>query len=581
MNLFAWVKSSRVAVLLVAGCVVSVVFLVWFGFRASREWQRSSVLLVERRTNEAASLLVTGLMRDMRAVQRSILNSPIWEEFTFESPYEVMTLVASAFARYPYPDSFLAWKGGDPPANLIFFTRSERPPAWTPPVNRPNRYPVRIAVNERVAAEILARIQTAAAQGRQSSVAELVIDGARYQVIVQLWYRDHTRQQLTVVGGFTVNLSSIQERYFPQFTREMSRIGENEGLVFGILDDLGTVVVGPRPFAIDFPVSRRAFPLAFFDPAVSAMGLPPDLPRRTWTVIVGGAADPTLSAAIQGGNRTGLLAAFAAAMLACGLVLSARAIRANAELTTMRAEFVSSITHELKTPLASIRALGDSLTSGRVPSPEMQREYAGLVVQEAKRLTRLVDNLLAHARVTDIADLYSFEAVEINMLVSNVVSMFAQQLRQAGFHVRVDVPSTLPRVRADRLAMELALENLIDNAIRYSAEFKDIEITGGIRDRSVAIQIRDRGIGIAPEDLNRVTLKFVRGRNATVSGSGLGLSIVARVVKDHRGRLVIESTLREGTMVTVELPCFGNEHFQADRERPPSPSVASTPAPIR
>jgi signal transduction histidine kinase len=270
--------------------------------------------------------------------------------------------------------------------------------------------------------------------------------------------------------------------------------------------------------------------------------------------MVSGAADPALAAAIDGANRTVVLAAFAAAMLTCGLVLTARGIRANAELTTMQSEFVSSITHELKTPLASIRALGDSLISGRITTVDMQQEYAGLVVQQSKRLIRIVDNLLAHARITDTADIYSFQDIDVATLVNDVLLIFSREFQNNDFHVRVDIPSDLPQVRADFTAMKLVLENIIDNAIRYSGENKDIEIAAAVRGDCVAIRVTDKGIGIPPEDLNRVVLKFIRGRNARGGGSGLGLSIVQRVMKDHGGKMTIDSRLDEGTTVTVELP---------------------------
>ena len=267
-----------------------------------------------------------------------------------------------------------------------------------------------------------------------------------------------------------------------------------------------------------------------------------------------GAADPALAAAIHGGNRTVMLAAFAAVPLIVELGLATRAIRANAELAAIRGDFVASITHELKTPIASIRAAGDTLAAGRVGSQDAQKEYAQLVVQESKRLSRLVDNLLAHARVTDIADVYSFEAVEVEALVRSAVSVFAQQLKQSRFVIRVDVPSQLPLIRADPSAMQLVLDNLLDNAIRYSGATKEISIRATVRGRSVAIEIEDKAIGVHRDDLDRVTQKFVRGRNANAPGSGLGLSIVRRVVQNHGGTFMIKPAAKEGTVVTVEVP---------------------------
>jgi len=555
MTRAAWKKSPALAACLGAGVGLSVVLLAWFGFRASREWQRSSVLLVERYAEEAASLLVTALVRDMRAAHTSILASDLWEAFTFDSPYAVTTLVASAFARYPYPEAFFAWEGGTAADKLSFFTRSDRPPAWAEPANQPGRYPVRMATNTHLAALILRQVADAVAQSRELSVADVDLDGTAYQIVIHIRYRDRIKQSVASVCGFTVNLVWAREHYFPELAREVSRIGgPDRGLAFGILDERGENVVATRPVEGAGPVGRREFPVHFFDSAAVAINPPASLPRRQWSVRVSGAADPALAAAIRGSNRTVVLAAFAAVALIAGLGLAARAIRANAELATIRGDFVASITHELKTPIASIRAAGDTLAAGRVGSPEAQREYAQLVVQEAKRLSRLVDNLLAHARVTDIADVYSFEAVEVEPLVRSAVSVFAQQLEQSHFLIRVDVPSHLPLIRADRSSMQLVLDNLLDNAIRYSGATKEISVRATVRGRRVAIEIEDRGIGVDRDDLDRVTQKFVRGRNATAPGSGLGLSIVRRVIQNHGGAFMIKSAPKVGTVVTVEVP---------------------------
>lgn len=551
-----WVRSSpRQVVWLALGIGLSVVLLAWFSIRASREWQRSSALLVERRANESASLLVTALKQDMRAVQVGVLASPVWEEFTIATPEDATTLVGSAFARYPYPEAFFAWNEGDRPARLQFFSRTERPPAWSAPVKQANRYPVRTSTDDRVGASIRRFVDEDAARGHTLSVSEIAIDGIPYQVVARLRYRDRFHQHLAGAHGFMVNLPWVREHYFPELARQMIRIGGDDvGLALGIIDDSGGSVVTTSAFVDNARISRRTFPVLFLDPFAAAVNPPVRMPYKSWTVIASGAADPTLAAAISGANRTAILAAAAAAALGIGLVLSARAVRAGAEVSDMRADFVSSVTHELKTPIASIRALGDTISSGRVSTPGALRDYAALVVQEAKRLSRLVDNLLAYAKVTDIAAVYAFEAVDLGPLVQSALDNFGSQLRDAGFELDVDLPDDLPPVAADRAALELVFDNLIDNAIRYSTGTKALSITADRHDGLIAVRLADRGQGIAPDEIPHVTQKFVRGRQAVAGGSGLGLAIVKRVITDHHGSLSIKSELGRGTVVTVGLP---------------------------
>ena len=155
--------------------------------------------------------------------------------------------------------------------------------------------------------------------------------------------------------------------------------------------------------------------------------------------------------------------------LAVGLIVSVRAARANADLAGMRADFVSAVTHELKTPLANIRAINETLASGRT-TPEMIREYARMGIGETTRLTRLVDNLLAYSRVTDVADVYSFEPVPVADVVQRSLFEFGPNLQRDHFQVQVSLPDELPLVKADPNALGLLFNNLIDNAIRYSRE---------------------------------------------------------------------------------------------------------------
>jgi len=135
-----------------AGVCASVALLTWFGYHAIREWQRSSTLLVERRADAAADLLVTALTRDMHAVQKSVLASPDWDAFTLDPPSDVGNMIASAFARYPYPESFFAARGAASAGSVIFFTRSNRPPVWAPDEEAPNRFPVTTSTVPMVAA---------------------------------------------------------------------------------------------------------------------------------------------------------------------------------------------------------------------------------------------------------------------------------------------------------------------------------------------------------------------------------------------------------------------------------------------
>jgi signal transduction histidine kinase len=413
--------------------------------------------------------------------------------------------------------------------------------------------------------DMIEHVRADAALGRRVSIFELNAGGVDYQVVARLLYHDEERQQLDAVFGFMVNMPWVRDHYFPELTNQIAQIGGATGLALAVVDESGKRVANTRVLGAG-PMVRRSLPIMFSDPLLMAVDQPSDLSWRRWTVEVGGAADPTLAAAISGADRMLLLAAFAAATLAFGLVFTARAVGASARLTELRSEFVATVTHELKTPIATIRAVGDTLVSGRIPTPTAQREYAQLVVQEAKRLTRLVDNLLAMSRITDVTEVYMFEALAVDGLVDMTLQEFGKQLAEAEFETQVEIPADLPSVRCDRTAMGLLLDNLVDNAIRYSPTTRFLRIGAHRENGRVVIEVSDKGRGIPDDELDLVTRKFFRGRHLISNGSGLGLAIVKRIVTDHDGELSISSTVNVGTTVSVGLP-ISKDDQEADSRR--------------
>jgi signal transduction histidine kinase len=551
---FGRTQATRlVAGWMAAGVWLSVALLSWFGYRAVRESQRSARLLLERRTSDAADLLVMALSRDMRGVHDSLLLSSQWNESMLEAPYDISSLVASAFARYPYPESFFGWRGALNPSSLVFFDRADRLPVWTSPSSGPAPFPVAIHTTVPIGTQLVERLLRDRVKGGEFSVFEITVGDVEYQFVTRLLYDDPFHEHLIAGFGFTVNLGWARRFFFPELTDQVGRIGgAREGLWLSIADELGMAVAGRGGAADDGPVSRRSFPLLFFDPLMVALDRPPDLPRRDWAVVVGSASSDL--GANPDAVRTLVVAAAAAGVLTLGLALTSRAVRASARLAEMRSEFVATVTHELKTPLATIRAVGDSVASGRVTSNETLHDYAQLIVQESKRLTRLVDNLLAYSRITDVTEAYHFETIELQGLVDEALHKHRSQLVSSDFDVDVDVAVDVATVRADRTAMGLLLDNLIDNAIRYSGTSHWIGIRATQGAGIVRVAITDRGVGIPADELQHVVRRFFRGRRAGSGGSGLGLAIANRIVTDHGGILALDSEVGVGTTVTLTLP---------------------------
>ena len=549
------------------GACVSLAMLAWLGYRAINEWQRSARLLAERRAESAVDLLVTAVTRDMRGVQTSVLSSLRFDELRPDLTLDLYD-VGSAFARYPYPEAFFVSRGGARPESMMFYSRADRPAPWLPRAGEKPRFPVVLGREPRVAEILLRRVARDAAEGRRYAAFDVKLQDIECQVVALLSYTDPVRQHLDAIVGFVVNLDWIRRNYFDELRAQVLRIrGGDTGLVLTLLDGRGAPVVDGRPLAADGPSRSRQFPVLFLDPGLVALNPPPDLKREVWTARATVAGDPALVAARLGAQRTLSLAAASALLMVLGIALSVRAARANVRLAAMRSDFVSAVTHELKTPIATIRALSETLASGRSSTAEMSREYAQLAVEEAKRLTRLIDNLLAYARITDVTEAYAFEPVAVDTIAQQSLKEFSWQLAAGGFSVNVDIPPDLPPVRADLPSMVLAVSNLLDNAIRYSNITRRLTVAARSSNGAVVLEVADAGAGIPQSEIEHVTRKFFRGNGAISGGSGLGLSIAQRIVFDHAGSLSIRSEVGVGTTVGVTLPRATTDHEETRTHR--------------
>ena len=202
--------------------------------------------------------------------------------------------------------------------------------------------------------------------------------------------------------------------YFNDILQQVAQIaGNTSATSFAILDERGRRVAGTLEPGSGQTVATRGFPVLFFDPTLVAVDPPADLTQRSWTVATSAAGDPTFVLAARGARRSLVVVGSGVTLLALSLLATARAARASAALAAVRADFVATVTHELKTPLSTIRAVGETLVRGRIKTDQDLNRYAHMLVREERRLTRLVNNLLAYSRVTDVTEVYSFESLDL------------------------------------------------------------------------------------------------------------------------------------------------------------------------
>ena len=535
--------------------IMTTIVLVWFGYRASSEWQRSTRQFVERRTANVTYLMMTALNRDMRGVQSQVL--PQLDPLN-DSDAALGDEVAKAFARFPYPESFFVWRAGTTGV-LSVFNRAGRLPAWYHGDVENSAFPATVLKNPPELASLVPSLASTASLRTRFVVFETMFEGEPYQVIARPVYTPPSRTTLHSIVGFTVNVNWVRKHYFTDLVADLSRVIGRRSVALEVLDETGALIAASRPAAnadsdSNGPVSDTKFPLLFFDPALRATVPPDSLPVRNWTARTQVIRDESMLAAISGGRRIFIVISIAAGAALVAFVLTFRAARSAAVLATMKSEFVSAVTHELKTPLSGIRLVSETLAKGRFRSPDKVAEYATLLLNDVSRLTRTVDNLLTMSRVQDIERFYTFESVDPGTVLEDALTRFDPYLKEQGFEVNLDIPASLPPVLADRIAIVQVLENILDNAIRYSNGTRHLSISASASDTHVSLKVADKGKGILPEELPHVFEKFYRGRDAASGGSGLGLAIAQRIMKDHHGEVRLESALGAGTIVEILVP---------------------------
>ena len=549
-------KFLKHAAPLMSASLVAVVtaLMLFLGIRATNQWERTTQESMESRSKEALSLLIAALDRDMKGGSSALVP---FNQFVLgqSSPYDLADRFAALFARFPYIESFFVWKSdGSEDGQILFFNRTERLPGWDEQRGGAiDPYPVAIRENPPPTRPVVAIAREQAAKGIAFAPFENETSGVRYQGLVHLIYSGTAHAGLWGAVGFTVNMAWVRQDYFGDLIRQVQKISGDPTIAIEIRDAQGQTVAHAGPTISDSAYTRRMFRLAFSDRAVLSSGAFLAT-APAWTAMVGIGRVGSVLAARAGGARTLDLLGLSAFVAFVALVLATRAAQAEVQLATRQSEFVTAVTHEMKTPLSSIVLTSDSLAQGRYASERTVTEYGRIIGAEARQLTRLIDNVLHYARLINTADSPAFERVDIVELVAESVERFGPHVSSADVDVDLDLPVKGVNVRADRRLLQDALDNVIDNAVKHGGAGNHLRVAVCSRADRVVIQIADSGAGIPPEDLPRIFEKFYRGRNANARGSGLGLTITRRIVNEHAGTIHVQSTMGRGTLVEIELP---------------------------
>ncbi len=240
-----------------------------------------------------------------------------------------------------------------------------------------------------------------------------------------------------------------------------------------------------------------------------------------------------------------------------GMYLLWRDFRRELALADMRSQFAASVSHELKTPLTAIRMYAEALTLGVRKKPEAQKDYLFTIINESERLSRLLNNVLDFSKIEQGTRTYSFEPTSLAEVVEAAKKAITFPTQQKGFNLEVEIEKDIPAVPADKDALVQAVLNLLQNAIKYSGDSREVKLKLYQNGHEVFIDVKDFGIGISEEDKSQIFSRFFRGPNSEnqrIPGTGLGLTIVSHIAKAHNGRIEVTSQPGKGSTFSIIFP---------------------------
>lgn len=243
-------------------------------------------------------------------------------------------------------------------------------------------------------------------------------------------------------------------------------------------------------------------------------------------------------------------------LLITGLTLIIRNVNKETRLAQNKSDFVSNVSHELRTPLALISMFAETLSLNRVKSDEQKKEYINIIYRETARLTNMVNRILNFSRIEANERKYVFAKFDVKEMLQRLVSDYHYHLERESFQCNVIVPNEEIILFADHEAVYEAVVNLVDNAIKYSTEIKEINVFLTSEGDNILIKVQDKGLGIPQDKYEEIFDKFYRvtqGDLYTVKGTGLGLSIVKHIMEAHLGTVEVESELGKGSSFILKF----------------------------
>jgi signal transduction histidine kinase len=559
-------RSLRLAAGLAIAVAIPVAVLFYFQFRSIADLGRSSTVVLRQLSQETADGLTKSIEDTLKKPYiNTMLGVPQGQTEPFNFAAIAKTFDEGLLAQ-PYVNRYYVWSDvtTEHRDELLAYDRGER----------------QFYSGVPEAALLVQKFRELAPQKRAISVFEANIGGRRTYFQAQLRWASAARETLTSFVAFSIDAERLRREFFPTFvTVKLASVEGPTGfppLSVTVLDGDGRVVFPADGVAPATFVDERTFPLAFFDPELQRFIAPEGHKQELWRVRTGYGNQTIPDIIASRARPQRLMMAMLAGIMALGVFFVARALARELRVAEMKSSFVSSVSHDLKTPLALIQLFAETLELGRLKNTDRAQEYYRIINSEARKLTRLINNLLDFSKIEAGLRSYKKEPVNLTDLTRGVLESLESQFQHNQFTVITHFDGEVPAL-IDREAAVQAIENLISNAMKYSPEHREITVDVDREGSYGVVRVSDRGIGVPPRLQSKIFRKFYRVQTDAGSGpqgTGLGLAIVDHVMRGHSGFVRVDSEPGRGSQFTLHFPLYsgeihGDETHSGDRGRTP------------
>ena len=544
-------RSLRLSVGLAVGVAIPVAILFYFQFRSLSDLGQSSSVVLRQLSQETADGMTKALQDALRAPRTDVLLKITQDKSEpLDLPFIENTFEQGLVAD-PFLDGFYVW--------------SDVTNVHHDDVLSFDRLTQTFVVNPPESAVLVRQFKALAPEKRAIAVFEMPLNGRRTYFLAQRRFTFPSRERLTSFVALRVDAERLRQEYIPQLVA--GKFANVEGpigfppLEVTVLDGDNRVVYPVGRAASKGFVDERTFPLVFYEPDLTLFAAPEGGKIEFWRVRTGygNQSIPQIIAARERPQR--VMMAILAAVMALGVFLVARALAREVRLAELKSSFVSSVSHDLKTPLALIQLFAETLELGRLKNTDRATEYYRIINSEARKLTRLINNLLDFSKIEAGLRMYRLKPSDLTEVTERVLESLQSQFRHNQFTVTARLGTPVP-VMIDPEAAEQALENLLSNAMKYSPESREILVEVLKDGQDGVVRVTDRGVGIPEKFRRRIFRKFYRIQTDAGSGpqgTGLGLAIVDHIMRGHGGSVRVVSEPGRGSTFSLHFPLYAGD----------------------